>query len=228
MLNYPLELGFKIVTIGTRVRVTDAAGGQIAYVRKKKFKLKEDVRVYEDEDQRDLLFRIRADSVVDFGASYAISGPDGRPLGAVKQQGMRSLWKSTYDVSDPLGKSVAVIHEENPFVKVLDSLAEAIPFGRRTGRPLLQPRLPRGPAWRERPADEKGALGLREQVPPRQAGRLLRGGRRAPPRQPHHDPPPRTRPRLAFQGFPVGFGTQTQRRTCSLYLRYSSPNLRSR
>ena len=50
MLSYPLELGFKIVTIGTRVRVTDAAGGQIAYVRKKKFKLKEDVRVYEDED----------------------------------------------------------------------------------------------------------------------------------------------------------------------------------
>ena len=139
MLNYPLELGFKIVTIGTRVQVTDATGRQVAYVRKKKFKLKEDVRVYEDEDQRDLLFRIKADRVVDFGASYAISGADGRPLGAVKQQGVRSLWKSTYDVSDPLGKSVAVIHEENPFVKVLDSLAEAIPFADALGGLFFNP-----------------------------------------------------------------------------------------
>ena len=139
MLNYPLELGFKIVTIGTRVRVTDAAGKQIAYVRKKKFKLKEDVRVYEDEDQQNLLFRIRADRVVDFGATYAISGPDGRPLGAVKQRGMRSLWKSTYEVSDPLGKDIAVIHEENPFVKVLDSLAEAIPFADALGGLFFNP-----------------------------------------------------------------------------------------
>jgi uncharacterized protein YxjI len=139
MLNYPVELGFKIVTIGTRVRVTDAAGGQIAYVRKKKFKLKEDVRVYQDEDQRDLLFRIKADRIVDFGASYAISGSDGRPLGAVKQQGMRSLWKSTYEVSDPLGRGIAVIHEENPFVKVLDSLAEAIPFADALGGLFFNP-----------------------------------------------------------------------------------------
>jgi len=35
MLNYSLDLGFKIVTIGTRVRVTDAAGRLVAYVRKK-------------------------------------------------------------------------------------------------------------------------------------------------------------------------------------------------
>jgi uncharacterized protein YxjI len=139
VLNYPLELGFKIVTIGTRVRVTDTAGRQVAYVRKKKFKLKEDVRVYEDEDQRDLLFRIKADRVVDFGASYAISSSDGRPLGAVKQRGMRSLWKSTYVVSDPLGKDIAVIHEENPFVKVLDSLAEAIPFADALGGLFFNP-----------------------------------------------------------------------------------------
>ncbi len=139
MLSYPLDLSFKIATIGTRVRVVDAAGRQVAYVRKKKFKLKEDVRVYEDEDQRNLLFRIKADRVVDFGASYAISGPDGRPLGAVKQRGMRSLWKSTYEISDPLGKDVAVIHEENPFVKVLDSLAEAIPFADALGGLFFNP-----------------------------------------------------------------------------------------
>jgi hypothetical protein len=94
-LTYPLDLSFKIATIGTRVRVTDAASRQVAYLRKKKFRLREDVRIYEDEDQRRQLFRLRADRVVDFGASYAVSGPDGRPLGAVRQRGVRSIWKSS-------------------------------------------------------------------------------------------------------------------------------------
>ena len=66
MMNYPLDLRFKIATIGTRVRVTDAGGNLVAYVRKKKFKLKEDVGVYADEDQRKLLFRIKADRMLDF------------------------------------------------------------------------------------------------------------------------------------------------------------------
>src|SRR3712207_9400489 len=100
VLNYPLVLSFKIATIGTRVRVVDAAGRQVAYLRKKKFRLKEDIRVYEDEDQKRQLFRIRADRIVDFGASYAVSDPDGRTLGAVRQRGVHSLWKSTYERSE--------------------------------------------------------------------------------------------------------------------------------
>ena len=139
MLNYPLELSFKIATIGTRVRVVDAAGQQVAYLRKKKFRLKEDVRVYEDENQSRLRFRLKADRVVDFGASYTVSGSGGRPLGAVRQRGVRSLWKSTYEISDPSGKVIGVIHEENPFVKVLDSLAEALPFADALGGLFFNP-----------------------------------------------------------------------------------------
>lgn len=139
MLDYPLDLSFKIATIGTRVRVTDAASRQIAYLRKKKFKLREDVRIYEDEDQRRQLFRLRADRVVDFGASYAVSGPDGRPLGAVRQQGVRSIWKSSYEVTDPNAKTIGTIHEENPFVKVLDGMAEAIPFADALGGLFFNP-----------------------------------------------------------------------------------------
>ena len=139
MLNYPVELGFKIVTIGTRVSVTDAGGNLVAYVRKKKFRLKEDVGVYADEGQKKLLFRIKADRMLDFGASYAVSGPEGQPLGAVRQRGVRSLWKSSYEVSDANGKTIGVIHEENPFVKVLDSLAEALPFADALGGLFFNP-----------------------------------------------------------------------------------------
>ena len=138
-MSYPLDLRFKIATIGTRVSVTDAAGRMVAYVRKKKFRLKEDVGVYADEGQSRVLFRIRADRMMDFGAGYSVARPDGTTLGAVRQDGMRSLWKSTYALTNASGGSVGSIHEENPWVKVLDGLMESIPFGDSLGGLFFNP-----------------------------------------------------------------------------------------
>jgi uncharacterized protein YxjI len=139
MLSYPLDLSFKIVTIGTRIRVTDATGRQVAYARKKKFKLKEDVRVYEDEDQTRLLFRMKADRMIDFSARYAISGPDGNHIGAVGRLGMRSLWSSAYLLADATGEQAGSIREENAWVKVLDGLMESVPFGDALGGLFFNP-----------------------------------------------------------------------------------------
>lgn len=139
MLSYPLELNFKIATIGTRIRVVDASGRQVAYARKKKFRLKEDIRVYRDEDQRELFFGMKADRVWDFGAGYAVTGPDGHPVGVVRRQGMRSMWKSSYTLADTTGAEIGVIHEENPWVKVLDSVMESVPGGDMLGGLFFNP-----------------------------------------------------------------------------------------
>lgn len=128
MRDYPLDLSFKIFTIGTRVGVVDASGRQVAYVRKKKFKLREDVTVYRDEGQNEALFRLKADRIVDFGASYAVTAPDGRLLGSVRRQGVRSLWRSAYAIVDAGGKEVGGIREINPWIKVADALVQSIPF----------------------------------------------------------------------------------------------------
>ena len=128
MQDYPLDLSFKIFTIGTRVEVVDVSGRQVAYVRKKKFRLREDVTVYRDEGQNEALFRLKADRVVDFGASYAVTAPDGRLLGSVRRQGVRSLWRSAYAIVDAGGKEVGGIREENPWIKVADGLVQMIPF----------------------------------------------------------------------------------------------------
>ena len=139
MLSYPLDLSFKIVTIGTRIRVTDATGRLVAYARKKKFKLKEDVGVYQDEDQSRLLFRMKADRMWDFSARYSISGPDGHPIGAVGRRGVRSMWSSSYVLADASGREAGVIREANPWVKILDGLMESVPFGDALGGLFFNP-----------------------------------------------------------------------------------------
>ena len=139
MLSYPLGLSFKIVTIGTRIRIKDAAGRQVAYVRKQKFKLKENVGVYADEAQSSLLFRMKADRMLDFSARYAISGPDGHPIGAVGRRGMKSIWSSTYVLDDAYGTEAGSIREEKPWTKVLDGVMESVPLGDALGGLLFNP-----------------------------------------------------------------------------------------
>ena len=139
MLSYPLDLSFKIATIGTRIKVKDATGRRVAYVRKKKFKLKEEVGVYTDEDQSRLLFRMKADRMIDFSARYAISSPDGHPIGAVGRRGMKSLWSSTYVLDDAYGTEAGSIREENPWTKVLDGVMESLPLGDALGGLFFNP-----------------------------------------------------------------------------------------
>ena len=139
VLSYPLDLSFKIITIGTRISIKDAAGRQVAYVRKKKFKLKENVGVYADEDQSRLLFRMKADRMIDFSARYAISGPDGHPIGAVGRRGMKSLWSSAYVLDDAYGMEAGSIREENPWTKVLDGMMESLPLGDALGGLFFNP-----------------------------------------------------------------------------------------
>lgn len=128
MLNYPLTLSFKIIAFNPQVKVTDA-GGQVAlYVKQKALALKEDVKIFADEGQGQQLYQMKANKIIDFSAQYNITRPDGSAVGAVKRKGMRSIWKATYIIVDATGAEAGLIHEENPWLKVLDSFVSEIPF----------------------------------------------------------------------------------------------------
>lgn len=127
MFNYPLTLSFKIIAIAPQIKVTDASGQTVMYVRQKALALREDVRIFADEQQQRQLLQLNADRIVDWSANYRIRTADGEDLGNVKRKGMRSLWKATYEVTQADGQPAAVIHEENAWVKVLDQLVGELP-----------------------------------------------------------------------------------------------------
>ena len=125
---YPLTLTFKFLTISSYIRVVDATGQLVSYVKQRAFRLKEDVTIFADEAQSRPLYHIKADRIIDIGATYSIVAADGQPLGAVRQRGMRTLWSATYDILDELRNPVGVVHEQNAWVKVIDGLIGEIPF----------------------------------------------------------------------------------------------------
>lgn len=128
MLNYPLNLSFKVIAFNPQVKISDTFGQTVLYVKQKALALKEAVKVFADEGQQRELYDIKANRIIDFSAQYNIATSGGMPVGTVKRQGMKSLWKATYNILDAAGAEVGLIHEENPWIKVLDGLLSDVPF----------------------------------------------------------------------------------------------------
>lgn len=126
-MNYPLKLSFKLLAIASQIYIRDANGQLLGYVKQKLLKLKEDINVFADEQQTHHLFNIKADRVLDFSAKYNFTDAGGNSIGAIKRKGMRSIFKAHYEIYEPSGVLAMEIHEENGWIKVIDSVVGELP-----------------------------------------------------------------------------------------------------
>lgn len=138
-MNYPLHLSFKTIAIAQQITITDAQGNVVFFVKQKAFKLKEAVTVFADVAQTRPVYTIQADRILDFNSRYSFKdAATGEDLGGIKRQGMKSLWKTHYDVQEG-ENTILSIHEENAWIKVADAVVGEIPIiGMFTGY-LLNP-----------------------------------------------------------------------------------------
>ena len=126
-MQYPVILNFKILAVAPQIFIRDASGAELMYVKQKLFKLKEVINVFADQSQTTQLYSIKADRIIDFSPRYNFTDNQGLSSGAIKRQGMRSLWKAHYNILDG-DTPVFQIQEENPFVKFMDALFGEIPI----------------------------------------------------------------------------------------------------
>lgn len=179
-MNYPLEFSFKILALASQIYIRDASGNLLGYVKQKLFKLKEDINIFADESQTRQMYNIKADRVIDFSAKYNFTDSSGRFLGAIKRQGMRSIWKANYDIFNSAGQQILKIHEENGWIKVVDALIGEVPvIGMFTGY-LFNPayiieRMDGTPVMRlaKQPAFFEGKFQLSPQTQPTQEEEVL-------------------------------------------------------
>lgn len=127
-MNFPLSFSFKLMALASQIYIRDANGNLNGYVKQKMFKLKEDINIFADEKQTQLLFNIKADRMIDWSANYSFTDARGNFLGSIKRQGMRSIWKASYDIFDSNGNPAYKITEENGWVKFGDALFGELPL----------------------------------------------------------------------------------------------------
>ncbi len=126
-MEYPLDMNFKLLALSPQIKVTDANGETVCYVKQKMFKLKEAVNVFRDESQQVKLCEIKADRIIDFSANYHFFDTSGESFGGLRRKGMRSIWKAHYELLDEDDQHLGTINEENAMAKVADSFFGELP-----------------------------------------------------------------------------------------------------
>jgi hypothetical protein len=126
MMQFPLQIVFKILALAPQMYVSDAAGNAVGYVRRQLLAFKESVTIFTDETQSTPIYTINADRVIDFTANYHFAEADGRSLGYVRREGLRSLWRAHYViiVGD---RPTFEVNEESALVRLADNLVGEIP-----------------------------------------------------------------------------------------------------
>lgn len=99
---------------GGAFHLLDDSNNVIGYSKQKAFKLKEDIRVFSDEQMTTELLTIQARNIVDFSATYDVYDPlaGGTPLGSLRRRGWKSLMRDEWLVFSPNGAEIGTIREE--------------------------------------------------------------------------------------------------------------------
>jgi uncharacterized protein YxjI len=106
----------KILKIfGAAFHIYDADGNVAFYSKQKAFKLKEDIRVYTGEDMRTELLTIKAQSVLDFGATYHVHDPQqgGVHIGSLRRKGLKSMIRDEWVFLNAAEQEIGLIQEDS-------------------------------------------------------------------------------------------------------------------
>lgn len=127
-IKFPAKLVFKLISFAPQIYLFDSDGNEVLYVYQRYWKIKEKIDVYSNRKKEEKLFEINADRVIDFSPNFTITDQNGIIVGSIKRHGMKSLWKGYFEISDASGQVVYKITEDNPWVKVWDTLLSQLPI----------------------------------------------------------------------------------------------------
>ena len=96
----------------------------IGYSKQKALTLKEDIRVYSDEQKSTELICIKARSIIDLGAGYDITDSQtGEAVCSFKREGLKSMFKDSWKVMDSSGNQIGTISEDSGVLALIRRFA---------------------------------------------------------------------------------------------------------
>jgi uncharacterized protein YxjI len=113
-----------------KFHVYDAAGQNLVlFCRMKGFKLKEDLRLFADENESQELVRIQARSVIDFSAAYdVVDARSERRLGVLRRKGWSSIVRDSWEILDADERPLGTIQEDSTIKALVRRFVDAASF----------------------------------------------------------------------------------------------------
>lgn len=114
--------------LDSKFEVFDSSGRLVAFSRQKAFKLREDIRVCADREERQPLLLIRARQILDFSAAYdVVDAVSGAKLGALRRKGWTSFVRDAWEFLDAGDRTIATLQEDSAAMALLRRFINIIP-----------------------------------------------------------------------------------------------------
>lgn len=104
----------QVFSLTGKFRFYDAQGNLILFSEQKMFRLREDIRVYDDENKSQEVLSIRARQIVDFSAAYDVfDGLSGEKVGVLRRKGLKSMVRDEWEALDADERPMGLLVEDN-------------------------------------------------------------------------------------------------------------------
>jgi len=104
----------QVFAITGKFRFYDPLGNLIMFSEQKMFKLREDIRVYSDENKSQEVLSIQARQIIDFSAAYdVVDTAMNQKVGTLRRKGWSSMLRDEWQVLDANDNQIGVLFEDS-------------------------------------------------------------------------------------------------------------------
>ncbi len=117
----------KVLTIGKKYFIYRGQE-QVGFCKQKMFKLKEDIRIYTDENMDRELMKIKQEQVLDFSGSFqVIDSATNELLGILKRKGLKSIIVDEWHIFNSNREQIGKIKEDSVIMGIIRRKLPFIP-----------------------------------------------------------------------------------------------------
>lgn len=110
--NYLLKR--QMFALTGKFRFYDPSDNLVMFSEQKMFKLREDIRVYSDENKTQEVLSIQARQIIDFSAAYdVVDTAYNQKVGALRRKGWSSMLRDEWQVLDASDNQIGVLFEDS-------------------------------------------------------------------------------------------------------------------
>src|SRR5437588_11332373 len=110
----------KIFSLAPCFYVHDLQGNALAFLRKKVFTLKDEIRVFTDETQSMELLYIKARKIIDWGTAFDVTDSiNQQKVGALKRRGWKSLVRIEWIIMNANAQELGKVQEDSLFLAMV-------------------------------------------------------------------------------------------------------------
>jgi uncharacterized protein YxjI len=104
----------QVFALTGKFRFYDPLGNLVMFSEQKMFKLREDIRVYSNENKTEEVLSIKARQIIDFSAAYdVVDTAMDQKIGTLRRQGWNSMLRDEWQVLDANEVQVGVLFEDS-------------------------------------------------------------------------------------------------------------------